>query len=524
MTHNSSRTFFLHLPEGDRLYVCIIDEKQRALDFTDNTFKVASRLAHHRDACLLAAGRSEPRAYHDYSYSVEIDLSRLLKGADPETIPAKGAKVAVHWLRQVGDKPDLRGDTLLRHPCNLRNVGGRFEPDCESDADQLDENRLFAERQEREAECGALMRREADTLVVRCDRLETAVRAGNISGVLRVLAEDICDWTGNLKEHLYQTPHCAKDPLFVQMRMVPRGEPFQVHEYWVVRDWIGVKEAYDLLEFCKSTELARSFSARLRRLHKARIEFSRNVTEYIVQTRGEDVEGLFVLDEARKRLKRMAISRAEYLELVALQFEAASRAMPSAVSGDRPRVNASRGDSEAVSDVVIPLPNESMSAEPMKAAAHLAKPTDEPKQFDQRAPTNDAETREVNRVGFAKTHDLLEDILDRLPEPRLPDVRPDSPTLDYSLPSPGQVKWLGETTIPRRLWDLLRAVLGSGGRPTTFDRAAREMGAAEDLEPKTIRNYVSDLNTTLLHIKWPFTYSTKSGNIYSTAHDLPATA
>jgi hypothetical protein len=325
MADTSPHTFFLHLPAGDRLYVCIVDEKRRAFDFTDNTFKVGSKLVHVRDACLPATGRREPRADHGYSYSVDIDLFRLLKGADPETIPADGAEVAVHWLRQIGDEPDVSADTRLGNTCALKNVGGRFEPASESDADLLDESRVFAQREKREAAYLDFRRRELDTRVALCDRLATAVRAGNVGGVLRVLADDICYWAGNLKDHLlHHLTHSAKDPLLVGMRMVPA--PFEVHEDWAVRGWIGCHESYDLLEFHKSADFARSFAARLDRLHEARVEFSRNVIDYSAQTRGEDFEGLVALDEARKNLKHMALCLAEYLDVIAAQFEAASEA------------------------------------------------------------------------------------------------------------------------------------------------------------------------------------------------------
>ena len=76
---NSVQRFFLHYPEGHRLFVCIVDQQRRAFDFTDNTFKPGNKLASIRDACVYADGRREERADHGYSYSVEIDLARLLR-------------------------------------------------------------------------------------------------------------------------------------------------------------------------------------------------------------------------------------------------------------------------------------------------------------------------------------------------------------------------------------------------------------------------------------------------------------
>ena len=118
-------TFFIHSPPGDRLYVTLVDEKRRAFDFTDNTFKAGNKLAHVRDACLPATGHNEPRADYGYSYRVGIDLSLLLNGSNPETIPAEGAKVTVHWMRQIGDEPKVSVDTRLAKTISLQNVGGR---------------------------------------------------------------------------------------------------------------------------------------------------------------------------------------------------------------------------------------------------------------------------------------------------------------------------------------------------------------------------------------------------------------
>jgi len=319
----SKQRFFLHYPQGHRLYVCVVDQKRYAFDFNDNTFKPGNKLASIQDACAYAESQLNERAEHGCSYWVEIDLSRLLKGTNPETIPADGALVTVHWLQQVGEHPDVTVDKRLTHSCSLRNVGGRFEPANKWDADRLDEARAFEQRARQEKEYREFTLREIDTQAARRLRLATAVREGNVSGVLRVLAEDICNWAGNIKQHLlHQVSHLAKDPFFVRTRMVPEDAPFRVFETWAVRDWIGSHEAYDLLEFHKSADFARSFSARLDRLHEARVEFSRQVIEYTVQTRGEEVEGVFVLDEARKDLKHMALCLAEYLDVIAQQFEA----------------------------------------------------------------------------------------------------------------------------------------------------------------------------------------------------------
>ena len=113
--------------------------------------------------------------------------------------------------------------------------------------------------------------------------------------------------------------------------------PFEVFETWIVRGWIGSHEAFDLLEFHKSPEYARSFSDRLNELHRARVNFSKLVTQYTVEHRGEAPEGLFALDEIRKDLKHMALGLAEHLDPIASQFDAAKpssqdRTVPSGAS------------------------------------------------------------------------------------------------------------------------------------------------------------------------------------------------
>lgn len=314
---------FLHHPAGERIYICISDESQRAFDFSDNTFKLVNNLHNCRDACIYATQRHEPRADHACSYEIEFDSTCLLKGTDVETMPGEGAKITVHWLRQVGNEPDFSADKRLTNDVTLRNANGRFQPANSSDVNRFDESRAFEQREKLEAEYREFVLREADLLQQRHERLVTAVSAGSVGDVLRVLAEDIGEWARNLKHHcLHQIIHSAKDPMFVRMRAIPKDSPFQVYEPWVMRDWIGSREAYDLIEFRKGAEYASSFSTRLDRLHAARNQFCRSVIDYTVRTRGEEIEGVYVLDEARKDLKSMALGLAEHLDVIALQFDA----------------------------------------------------------------------------------------------------------------------------------------------------------------------------------------------------------
>ena len=315
--------FFLHHHAGHRVYIVIIDSQRRPFDFSDNTFKPGDELGTLRDACLYATGRPEERANHAYSYTVEFDLARLLASGNSETVPADGSVVEVHWLVQIGDEPDVKVDRQ-RGSCRLRLVSGVFEPVDTSSRDQLDENTAFEKRVEASKSYHEFVLREIGTQDLRRERLAVAVRVGDVSATLRVLAEDLCYWAGNLKQHLlHQVSHLATDPSFVRMRDLPEDAPFRIFETWILRDWIGCREAFDLLEFHKSPEYARSFSARLDRLHEARGEFARLLTEYTVRTRGEDVEGIFALDEIRKDLKHKALWLAEHLDRIATQFDSA---------------------------------------------------------------------------------------------------------------------------------------------------------------------------------------------------------
>lgn len=321
------RTFFLHFPEGNRVYICLADEKRRAFDFTDNTFKFRGKLAHIRNTCLNAIGHYEPRADHAYSYVVEIDLSRLLQGTDPKTIPTEGTTVSVHWFHQIGDEPNASTDQRIPNTISLVSERGRFRPATTWDTHSLDEARAFTLREKHAAEYRVFVLREMGTSDSRRERLANAVQSGNVADVLRILGEDIRSWAVNLKPHvLHQITHLAKDPIFVRSRMVPKDAAFQLFETWAVRDWIGSHEAYALLEFHKSADFAHCFSNRLDRLHEARVEFCRNVIDHTVQTRGEDVKGVFAVDEARNNLKVMAFWQARYIDMIASQFDVGNEA------------------------------------------------------------------------------------------------------------------------------------------------------------------------------------------------------
>ena len=313
--------FFLHYPEGRCLYVSIVDANGRHFDFGDNTFKLRRKLSRFSDVCLLAKGRPEPRAYHAYSYSVEIDLSLLLKGIDPDLIPTDDASVRVSWWRQLGGEPDSSVDTLLCGPVAFKNVGGTFQPTSQADAERLDESRAFAKRQAEEAEYNDYVQCELDRQRAHEENLHVAVHAGSASSTLRLLTEDIRHWAGVLKRNLaWQVIYLAKVPEFVRARQVTSEEPFAHHEPWVVRDWIGALEAFYLLEFHKGQEFAESFAARLDQLNDDRVEFSHQLVGYTVRYRGEDMSGTVALDEAAEELAQRALSVADYVDVIASQF------------------------------------------------------------------------------------------------------------------------------------------------------------------------------------------------------------
>lgn len=251
-----------------------------------------------------------------------------MAGKNPDTVPVEGAVVTVHWLRQIGDAPDVQAENSLHRSGRLRLISGVFQPFDSEGREMLDESIAFKRRADAETAYREFILKEIDTQDLRRGRLAAAVRAGDVAQTLRVLAGDICFWAFNLKDHLLHTAtHLAKDPSFVRMVDVPEGAPVQYLPGWLVRDWIGASDAVDLLEFHKSPEYAQSFSARLDRLYEAAMALAGYLNKYVAQHRGEDVEGLLVLDEMRKDLKHLALRHVEHLDRVAAQFDAAKAAV-----------------------------------------------------------------------------------------------------------------------------------------------------------------------------------------------------
>ncbi|MEZ6099963.1 MAG: HTH domain-containing protein [Pirellulaceae bacterium] len=322
--------FYLHQRPALRPYICVVNQDRWPFDFSDNQFKPVNELASLHDAILYADGRPEERAAYGCSYSAEFDLSRLVAGSNTERVPQKGAIVSVHWLLQQGEEPDAAVDKRAGN-CRLRLTEEGFVPLDRSSAEQLDESVVFEKRAQFVREYEEFTLKEIAGFDVQHRRVAEAVSAGSVADALRVLADDLCFWAGNLKPHFYHhISHSVTDPSFVRMRDVPEGASFQVLEHWIIRDWIGSREVYDLLEFHKSPEYAQSFSNRLETLHQARVEFANLLTQHTVQSGGDDIDGDFALDEVRKDLKHRALWLADHLRRIAIQFEASSPASRSA--------------------------------------------------------------------------------------------------------------------------------------------------------------------------------------------------
>lgn len=325
--------FFLHHPQGLRPYLCVANQDRWPFDFSDNQFKPASELRSPRDASFHANGRQEARAAYGYAYSVDFDLQRLLLGGNRDRIPLDGALISIHWLVQQDSEPDLFVDKQVGSCC-LRLVGDRFEPADSSSAKQLDESIAFADREEFRKEYRDFEVREFDELEVRHQSLEEAFQVGSIADALRVLAEDVSCWAMNLKSHLYHhTLYSATDPMFVRMRDVPEDAPFEVIEPWIVRDWIGSHETYDLLEFHKTPEYAKVFAARLESLNQSRRDFAKALNKCTVDGTCNDLECLLELDETRKDLKHHALWLADHLRRIAVQFDGAANSFAGSATG-----------------------------------------------------------------------------------------------------------------------------------------------------------------------------------------------
>ena len=320
---------FLHRPEGARLYLSIVDQKRRAFDFTDNTFKFGFELSAPSDACLTAVGCDQSLADYGYSYAVDFDLDRLLNGRTPESVRLEGANVVVHWFQQVGDTLDPTTDQRI-NALELRYREGRFESANEADQSRFDEGLAFKRRLEDRKRHDEFVQQEADRQKARGERVAVAVREGRVEKVLRIVSEDLCVWAANLQPHLvYLVNHQAKDRYYIR-RCQEAAAPD--HDSWVLREWIGGQEAYDLLEFHKSVEFALAFAGRLNGLQDERRRISEQLVAFVTRHIAADATAVFHVEQFRRKLMHKAVKLAEYIDNLALQFETNASGTPSSGS------------------------------------------------------------------------------------------------------------------------------------------------------------------------------------------------
>lgn len=318
------RTVYLHYHAGQKLYVCVVNEQKAPFDFSVNQFRSVDQLANHQDACLPAESRMDQRADFGCSYSARIDLSRLAAELDNNAASSEVPMFSVHWLVQIGDEPQLREDTVLRDSCRVRYVCGRFAAVDTSSEEMFDEELTFAKKQKWLDE-----RREFRTELIEqreelSSRLLHAAQNANVGEVLRVFAASVMQWARGLKRHLFDHFYLdAKDPLFCRMYQVPPSSGIEFHPFWITEPWIGMHEAYDLLEFHKSPEFAKSLAARVQTLLNARLAYSARIVEETARhDRDLDIETFVGIDEERKDLRHIAFSLCEHLNLLASQFDA----------------------------------------------------------------------------------------------------------------------------------------------------------------------------------------------------------
>lgn len=318
-----NQSFYLHAPSDLRTYLCVLDEQRHVFDFSDDTFKQIDDLALQSHACLTAEGEQDQRADYGCSYRSEFNLSRLLNSLSTSDVPDEGWKFTVNWLIQAGQEPALRSDTVHHKSCHLQFIDGIFKPVDTSSAEMLDQNLTFQEKERREKEY--LLRKSAESAyqqqAVEC--LSEASQNSDVGEVLRILGDDLVRWARSLQENFdYHIFHKAKDPESRHMRSMEKDASLRPLESWIVQNWTGAHEAYELLEFHKNTDYAQKFSERFDRLHNARLEFSGMVSEYLVAHGGDDDFDVFdSLKGHLTYLRRLAFDLAEHLFLIASQFK-----------------------------------------------------------------------------------------------------------------------------------------------------------------------------------------------------------
>lgn len=320
------RTVYLHYEPGHRVYACVVDSQKRPFDFTANCFRPISELARQQDACLFATGRWDTRADYGFSYSARFNLFRLVAKIPAEAVPADGIVFTVAWLIQEGEEPALRDDTVLLNSCRVRYVNGQFTAVDSRSEELFDEKLTFARKEQwykAKGEFETEEFRKDEELAV---QLSTAISTANVGDALRVAAESLSFWARGLRQHLHD--HCylsARDPHVCAMYRATEDDEYVVQVDWIVRRWIGMQEAYDLLEFHKGSEFAEAFSSRVQDLFDARDAFSARVAEVTAECGCHvDPDDVEELEEGEKELRNLAFQLCHHLNLVAAQCDAAA--------------------------------------------------------------------------------------------------------------------------------------------------------------------------------------------------------
>lgn len=127
-------------------------------------------------ACILAEGKLDSRADYGCSYSVQIDLSRLMIRDGNAAGLKEGEHLELFWLLQKGDSPLPNQDEVIGSSCRMVLSDGQFTPVDAFSGKMLDEEILFAEKRQREEEYGVFREAEQQWQDSAYDRSEEAVK------------------------------------------------------------------------------------------------------------------------------------------------------------------------------------------------------------------------------------------------------------------------------------------------------------------------------------------------------------
>ena len=140
--------------------------------------------------------------------------------------------------------------------------------------------------------------------------LSEAVANADTASIISVLQKDLVYWALSLKRHMFKLFEDYGNNLhhFYRKGFAP---------YWLSRNFVGMHEAFEMLEFHKGVEYANSFAKRFDKLLQLRNEF----IDFAVSYQGSLEEPQFYefqagVDYKRKDLKQLALSLADHLHLV----------------------------------------------------------------------------------------------------------------------------------------------------------------------------------------------------------------